>query len=504
MFPAPPLRRHATWFVTLFSLLVLSVLLWRTAWMSDDAFITLRTVDNVVNGYGPRWNVIERVQSFTHPLWMLLIVPFYALTREPLYTVIALQAALTLGTIFICTRTIAPTPLAAVAFVGAFASSRSLVDFSTSGLENALVHLLLALFVIVWRRDEPTRPLTTLGLVTSALLLCRLDIGVLVAPVLVSALWPLDRARLKSFALGLAPFFAWEIFSLLYYGMLVPNTAFAKLPLGVSRIDLISQGLKYIPGTFHHDSVTIVLLGATLLLLVTLGGLRGKLAAAGMVLHVALMISMGGDFMFGRFLTPALMLGLTATLAFTGDRGPMPLRAVAAAAASIVALAHPQGVLRSPADFGGAGTLHESFQMEGVADERKFYYPFLGLRPQLAGTAPRHPWTYHGLVMRTQKTPVAIRGNIGLVGYHAGPQTYIIDFCALTDPFLARLPVTREWRIGHFERDIPDGYVASREHGGNQLKDPQLRALFDDVQEITQGTVMDVNRVGPILRRLVR
>jgi hypothetical protein len=41
--------------------------------MSDDAYITLRTVDNWVNGRGLVWNTAERVQTYTHPLWMLLL-----------------------------------------------------------------------------------------------------------------------------------------------------------------------------------------------------------------------------------------------------------------------------------------------------------------------------------------------------------------------------------------------------------------------------------------------
>jgi arabinofuranosyltransferase len=49
-------------------LLAYAVVLVRTAWMCDDAFITLRTVDNFVQGYGLVWNVGERVQVYTHPL----------------------------------------------------------------------------------------------------------------------------------------------------------------------------------------------------------------------------------------------------------------------------------------------------------------------------------------------------------------------------------------------------------------------------------------------------
>src|SRR5690349_17717566 len=62
-----------------------AVLVLRTAWVGDDAFISLRTVDNFLHGYGLRWNVAERVQSFTHPLWFVLLVVANALVRDPFY-----------------------------------------------------------------------------------------------------------------------------------------------------------------------------------------------------------------------------------------------------------------------------------------------------------------------------------------------------------------------------------------------------------------------------------
>jgi hypothetical protein len=54
------------------------LLLVRTAWTSDDAFITLRTVENFLGGDGLTWNTFERVQAYTHPLWMLALIPFGA------------------------------------------------------------------------------------------------------------------------------------------------------------------------------------------------------------------------------------------------------------------------------------------------------------------------------------------------------------------------------------------------------------------------------------------
>ena len=56
----------------LLCLIFLAVLL-RTAWLSDDALITFRTVLNFTHGYGLTFNVAERVQAYTHPLWMLML-----------------------------------------------------------------------------------------------------------------------------------------------------------------------------------------------------------------------------------------------------------------------------------------------------------------------------------------------------------------------------------------------------------------------------------------------
>jgi arabinofuranosyltransferase len=38
---------------------VYAVILLRSAYVNEDAYITMRTVDNFINGYGLRWNVVE-------------------------------------------------------------------------------------------------------------------------------------------------------------------------------------------------------------------------------------------------------------------------------------------------------------------------------------------------------------------------------------------------------------------------------------------------------------
>jgi hypothetical protein len=54
----------------------------RTARLSDDSYIDLRTIDNFLHGYGLLWNVAERVQSFTDPLWLFLLTACVFVTHE--------------------------------------------------------------------------------------------------------------------------------------------------------------------------------------------------------------------------------------------------------------------------------------------------------------------------------------------------------------------------------------------------------------------------------------
>ena len=67
------------------------------AWFTDDAYFSFRSVDNFVSGYGLTWNVQERVQGYTHPLWVLLLSLFYFFTHEIYLTTIFISLALTLA-----------------------------------------------------------------------------------------------------------------------------------------------------------------------------------------------------------------------------------------------------------------------------------------------------------------------------------------------------------------------------------------------------------------------
>ena len=65
-----------------------AIVILRNGWVSDDAHIIMRMLDNFANGDGFRWNVAERVQVYTCPLWTLILVPLYCITHEGFFTMI--------------------------------------------------------------------------------------------------------------------------------------------------------------------------------------------------------------------------------------------------------------------------------------------------------------------------------------------------------------------------------------------------------------------------------
>jgi arabinofuranosyltransferase len=301
---------------------------------------------------------------------------------------------------------------------------------------------------------------------------------------------------------------AWELFSLVYYGQLVPNTALAKLPPGVPVGDLAAQGLRYLAATWHFDAVTPLVILASTILLAWIGGLTGRAIAAGIVLHVLSIVAVGGDFMSGRFLTPAFLMGVVGVTSMRGGPRSGGALIMAGAALMVIGAFEPGTPFRTTASFRPSEELAAEFARHGVTDERRFYYPTLGLLPVLQGRAsPRdHTWAAAGLAMRAEpdgpEHRVRPASNVGLFGYFAGPGVYVIDRNALTDPFLARLPPKSGWRVGHYERAVPPEYEASRRADRNLMSDPDLRRLYDDVETLARADIWSRQRFGVIVRLL--
>ena len=65
-------RRNHRFLVCLFAVLFGLVVL-KTAWMSDDAYFSVRAGYNLMHGHGLTSNADERVHGFTNPGWTVLL-----------------------------------------------------------------------------------------------------------------------------------------------------------------------------------------------------------------------------------------------------------------------------------------------------------------------------------------------------------------------------------------------------------------------------------------------
>jgi arabinofuranosyltransferase len=69
----------------------------------------------------------------------------------------------------------------------------------------------------------------------------------------------------------------------------------------------------------------------------------------------------------------------------------------------------------------------------------------------------------------------------------------------LCDPLLARLPAQPGWRIGHFERSLPDGYLETVQTGRDVISDPNVARQYEQLKLITQGSIWSWVRWRAIL-----
>jgi len=470
----------------------------RTAWLCDDAYITFRTVDNFVNGYGLRWNTAERVQGYTHPLWTLLVSSVYYLTDEMYLTSILLCAVLSVIAVLLFALGIAESRSLAILGVVTLSCSQAFVDYSTSGLENPLTYLCLAVFLAVYCQSEETTPkrLFLLSLVACLGTLNRSDTVLLYAPALSYIL--LQSRSVKAFlyiAAGFFPLVLWECFSLVYYGFLFPNTAYAKLNTGIDASEMALQGLWYFMDSFKTDPLTLLVILCGILIPLSSLDRRQAPIAVGVLLYLAYIVRIGGCFMSGRFLAAPVFCAVALLARSPIVKSKPPFLAALLVVLYVGFLSPNQPWLTAPTygdDRDGLVDKH------GITNERAFYFPGTGLMHpnRRSGFVPTHAWVDQGKSEREKAPMVSVHATIGFRGFYAGPEVHILDYYALTEPLLARLPAAYDpgWRIGHFMRVRPPGFFKTLPSGENMITDKDLASYYDQLRLITRGPLLDWDR----------
>jgi arabinofuranosyltransferase len=489
--PAEPARRRMARLALGLTLVAFCLAAAHVAWLSDDANYTLRSAINFTRGAGITWNPGQRVQVFTHPAWFLAVSAAIACTGEPFVTTILFGLALSVLAVALVLRhaTRWATMGTAALAVCLLCCSVPFVDFSTAGLENPLAFVLFgALVVVTSRGAEEGHHLRTVSLLMAAIVLTRLDFGIILLPPFFVLFRPWARSHLVALWPGAALLGAWSGFALLYFGVLLPTPFYAKLQTSIALGEYLDRGFIYFHAQALADpsALLVILLGVAAGLCIAQPALRAL--AFGVGLYQLYVLYVGGHFMLRQFFAVPVYLAVLLVATACGRvrhrrwfQAAMLGALVGAAPKSFVRLAEPR--LRVP-DFAG------------VSDERGVYYRDFGLLASTRG------WP----AVRTYDSSVPIRKTmISCVAHERlsrGADVFIVDPCAIGDPFLARLPPSRNvhWRTGHLMREIPARYRPSVVAGQNLFTDPTLRRLYDDVQAATSAKLLSRRRLHAILR----
>lgn len=484
-------KKGMLWYCVAVALSCIAILeLINTAWISDDAAITLRSALNFINGYGPNFNISERVQSYTHPLWFLIISGASIISNNILTATYGTSIFISFLVILILVTRTSPNLWGGIKAVTLLILSKAYVDFSTSGLENPLSHLLILISVLSGLSfiKNNNKNAAKLSLVCGAMLyLSRPDLILLILPwcsLIIYRAYKTKNDVLSLLIIAALPILLWTIFSIVYYGFPFPNTAYSKLNTALSIFDRSLSGLRYILDSLIHDPITMCAIVIALFLGVG-GSSEVKMLSLGISLYLLYIIAIGGDFMSGRLLTPLYFTAIIMLVFFN------MLKKYTFWVLVLLGGINVNSTILSGSSYAGDGNW-------GIADERGFYYQKYGLLPIIKRKEMSiiADWNSH---YKIEKVSI-VSGGLGFGSLAEGPAVHVIDVYALSDPLLSRLPPIKKsfWRVGHLTRQPPINYAESIIDNTNHLKDADLHNYYDQIRKITRGDLFTFDRFKAI------
>ncbi len=458
------------------------ILFTRRTWAGEDAFIFFRYIDNLVNGRGLVFNIGERVEGFTSPLWI------FFLSSISLFTSLGLRQIAIIAGLFLSTLSILIIlffdsskklffPIGVILLI----TNSAFRDFATSGFETSLTYLLLTTIAILVKKNQIWKHPIQLGILSSLLVLNRPEALLFVFYIfLVICINGLILIRTKVVSLDTLIskliYFSfpvilivggYQIFRMGYFASILPNTFYAKK----GGEFYMSQGLFYLKDfvSAYWFSFAIIFLGITILTRSKLPFKLSKIFFDGEV-HVFVMsllpllyvLYSGGDYMHGRsLLMTFLLICIAINSVFEKYTKPsfLSLFYSAVSIAIICLISVSQIPITSVAGKQINGIKDERFHFGFGYNKGKFKEYF---DERITG---QFNWANRGYYYKelsdALRIPISVvMGNIGFFGYAAEENVNVMG-SSLSDPYLSRFPVRIRGTIGH-EGEAHNDYVFSR------------------------------------------
>lgn len=503
---------------------------WERRWIADDGLIVLRTVRNLLAGNGPVFNAGERVETNTSTVWTYLVYAASWLSDARLeYVVLTIAMVLSTAAIVLAMagtyalrgrgRAIGSDVAAGVtaylpAGVLVYIAIPPARDFATSGLETCLVIFwigLLWLLMVRWATREVSVPaLLFLAFWAGLGPLVRPELLILsgLALVMIFLAPQTWSSRFFVFAVaGIVPV-CYQVWRMGYYGLPYPNTAVSKDAGGAKW----SQGLDYLwnllgPYMLWLPLVLLLVAGVAVASSTRKPSLPRNIGDAqrslrtptavvvfvllGGMLSAVYAVRVGGDFMHGRTLLPALFTLLlpVSVVPLTIPTAKSSPRRIAVAVLGV--LIWLTTVVWAFFAANTTGMPEGSIVgRSGIVDERAFYalntghaHPILAsdyldyprMRPMVEAIAatpdgglllPSAQFTYWDVVPPPLPIPPGGAGhtvfflNLGMTSMNVGLDVRVIDQMGLAYPLASHTERLENGRIGHDKNLYPDWVVA--------------------------------------------
>lgn len=278
----------------------------------DDSYIFLRYADNIAKGHGPVFNIGERVEGFSSPLWTFLLGGLGTMFANLERVSVVAGLACGIGTLAILLRATLRQPRgipladATVLALG-LASGPSLVLWSISGMDAPLFVLLVSASLVSILHDMrhaglSARTATLLFLAT----LARPEGVLLAAYAGLFFLCRRQRVRvLVGYGLAVG---AMVLTRYAYYDAWLPNTYYAKVTFPLWH--RLTEGAIYLGSAALANGALLLLLVVAMAAVARAGVGRWTprvFLTGWVVLWTAYVVNVGGDnFAFHRFLLPTL------------------------------------------------------------------------------------------------------------------------------------------------------------------------------------------------------
>ncbi len=324
----PRMRLGSLLVITLVSVATLIFLTWAfDADLVDDSYIFLRYAWNIAEGHGAVFNIGERVEGYSSPLWTFMLGAA-GLAFKDLET-LAFVLSLCCGGAVIAlllwalnngatTRARAESSSAAHTTGGigvweavvlgiGLASSPVVVFWSGSGMDAPLFLLLITASLLSILKDRDTNALSIRTVVLLTLATFTRSEGVIIAAY-AGAFFLWERRSIRMLLWYAVAIVAMLLVRHQYYGAWVPNTYHAKVTFDLMR--RLTDGATYIGLVLRTNGLLLLMLAVVLLIAWrrrTLARVPILFLGGWIALWCSYVLYVGGDnFAAFRFLLPTL------------------------------------------------------------------------------------------------------------------------------------------------------------------------------------------------------